>query len=155
MNKKSLDLKQAMLKLEEILELYFCKKTPFFIPDKFKELMVQFLPYFSILLIIINIPSIFNVLTFDSFFSSSKFFLGRNLYSFNYFLSIIFLKGALIFVILAIAGLFKRKERSWRFLFYASLLNFVSGFLSGDWIVMIIVALFFWYVLFQIKHYFN
>mgnify|MGYP001139478550 CR=1 FL=1 len=149
MDQKSLDLKQALLKLEETLEIYFCKKIPFFIPDKFKELMVQFLPYLTILLIIVNIPLIFNVLTF------SNFFLGRKIYSFNYILSIIFLTGALIFVILAIPGLFKRKERSWRFLFYASLLNFISGFLSGDWIGMIIVALFFWYVLFQIKNYYS
>ena len=155
MDQKNIDLKQALYKLEETLDFYLLKKAPFSIPEKFKELIVQFLPYFTLLLIIINIPSIFNVLTFNSFFSYSKFFLGRQLYSFNYVLSIIFLIGAVIFMILAIPGLFNKEEKAWRFLFYASLVGVVSGFLSGDWVGMIVGALIFWYVLFQIKEYYR
>jgi hypothetical protein len=61
----------------------------------------------------------------------------------------------IVLAAMAVPGLFKREEKAWRFLFYASLVNVVSGFFGGDWVGMIIGALLSWYVLFQVKEYYK
>ena len=158
MTQKNTDLKQALGQLEDILEVYLVKKAPFSIPEKWKELIVQFAPYLTILGIIVSVPTVLAVLGLGALVSPFTAFLGPRYalsYGFNYVLSMIALAVVIVFEALAIPGLFKREEKAWRFLFYASLVNVVSGFFSGDWVGMIVGALLSWYVLFQVKEYYK
>jgi len=158
MTQKNTDLKQALGQLEDILEVYLVKKAPFSIPEKWKELIVQFAPYLTILGIIVSVPTVLAVLGLGALVSPFTAFLGPRYalsYGFNYVLSMIALAVVIVFEALAIPGLFKREEKAWRFLFYASLVNVVSGFFSGDWVGMIVGALLSWYVLFQVKEYYR
>ncbi len=158
MFQKNPDPKQALGQLEETLEVYLVKKAPFSIPENWKELIVQFAPYFTILGIIVSVPAVLAVLGLGALVSPFTAFLGPRYalsYGFNYVLSMIALAVVIVFEALAVPGLFKREEKAWRFLFYASLVGVVSGFFSGDWVGMIVGALISWYVLFQVKEYYK
>jgi hypothetical protein len=158
MAEKNLGLKQGLSKLENTLEVYLVKKAPFSIPENWKELIVQFAPYLTILGIIVSVPAVFAVLGLGALVSPFTAFLGPRYalsYSFNYVLSMVALVVVIVLAAMAVPGLFKRKEKAWRFLFYASLVNVVSGFLGGDWVGMIISTLISWYILFQVKEYYR
>jgi len=158
MAEKNLGLKQGLSQLEDTLEVYLVKKAPFSIPENWKELIVQFAPYLTILGIIVSVPAVFAVLGLGALVSPFTAFLGPRYvlsYSFNYVLSMVALAVVIVLAAMAVPGLFKREEKAWRFLFYASLVNVVSGFLGGDWVGMIIGALLSWYVLFQVKEYYK
>jgi len=153
MAEKNLGLKQGVSQLEDTLEVYLVKKAPFSIPENWKELIVQFTPYLTILGIVGSVLILFGALV-----SPFTAFLGPRYalsYSFNYVLSMVALAVVVVLEAMAVSGLFKRQEKAWRFLFYASLVNAVSGFLGGDWVGMIIGTLLFWYVLFQVKEYYR
>ena len=153
MPEKNLGLKQGVSQLEETLEVYLVKKAPFSIPENWKELIVQFTPYLTILGIVGSVLILFGALV-----SPFTAFLGPRYalsYSFNYVLSMVALAVVVVLEAMAVPGLFKREEKAWHFLFYASLVNVVSGFLGGDWVGMIIGTLLFWYVLFQVKEYYK
>jgi hypothetical protein len=158
MAQKNADLKQGLGQLEETLEVYLVKKAPFSIPENWKELIVQFAPYLTILGIVVSVPAVLAVLGLGALVSPFTAFLGPRYalsYSFNYILSMVTLAVVIILEAMAVPGLFKRQEKAWRFLFYASLAHVVSGFLGGDWVGMIIGALLSWYVLFQVKEYYK
>jgi len=158
MTKKNTDLRQLLGQLEETLEIYMVKKAPFSIPQNWKELIVKFAPYLTILSIIIGVPAVLAVLGIGALVSPFTAFLGPRYalsYSFNYVLSMIAFGAAIVFEVLAVPGLFKREKKAWQFLFYASLIGFVSGFLGGDWVGMIVGTLISWYVLFQVKEYYK
>jgi len=153
MAEKNLGLKQGVIQLEDTLEVYLVKKAPFSIPENWKELIVQFTPYLTILGIVGSVLILFGALV-----SPFTAFLGPRYalsYSFNYVLSMVALAVVVVLEAMAVPGLFKRQEKAWRFLFYASLVNAVSGFLGGDWVGMIISTLISWYVLFQVKEYYR
>ena len=153
MAQKNADLKQGLSQLEDTLEVYLVKKAPFSIPENWKELIVQFTPYLTILGIVGSV-----LILFGALLSPFTAFLGPRYalsYSFNYVLSMVALAVVVVLEAMAVPGLFKRQEKAWRFLFYASLVNAVSGFLGGDWVGMIIGTLLFWYVLFQVKEYYR
>jgi hypothetical protein len=130
------------------------KKAPFSIPENSKELIVKYAPYLKILGIVGSVSEIL----FGALVSPSTAFLGPRYalsYSFNYVLSMVTLAVVLVLEAMAVPGLFKRQEKAWRFLFYASLVNVVYKFLGGDWVRMIIGTLISWYVLFQVKEYYR
>jgi hypothetical protein len=158
MAEKNLGLKQGLSQLEDTLEVYLVKKAPFSIPENWKELIVQFAPYLTILGIVVSVPAVFAVLGLGALVSPFTAFLGPRYalsYSFNYILSMVALVVVIVLAAMAVPGLFKRQEKAWRFLFYASLVNVVSGFFGGDWVGMIIGTLISWYVLFQVREYYK
>jgi branched-subunit amino acid transport protein len=154
MVEKNLGLKQVLGQLEETLEVYLVKKAPFSIPENSKDLIVKYAPYLKILGIVGSVSDIL----FGALVSPSTAFLRPRYalsYSFNYILSMVALAVVVILEAMAVPGLFKREEKAWRFLFYASLVDIVSGFLGGNWVAMIIGTLISWYVLFQVKEYYK
>lgn len=158
MTQKNADFKQSLGQLEETLEVYLVKKTPFSIPENWKEIIVQFAPYLTILGIIVSVPAVLAVLGLGALVSPFTAFLGPRYafsYGFNYILSMIVLGVVIVLEILAVPGLFKREQKAWRFLFYASLVGIVSGVLGGGFISALISALISWYVLFQVKEYYK
>lgn len=158
MAQKNADLKQALEQLEETLEVYLVKKAPFSIPENWKELIVRFAPYLTILGIIVSVPAVFAVLGPGALVSPFTAFLGPRYalsYSFNYVLSMVALVVVIVLGAMAVPGLFKRQEKAWRLLFYSSLVSALSGILGRDLIGTIIVALLSWYILFQVKEYYR
>jgi hypothetical protein len=158
MAEKNLGLKQALRQLEETLKFYLVKKAPFSIPENWKEFIVKFAPYLTIFGIVLSVSEILAVLGIGALVSPFKAFLGARYalsYSFNYVLSMVALAVVVVLEAMAVPGLFKREVKAWRFLFYASFVEVVSRFLGGDWVVMIIGTLLFWYVLFQVKEYYR
>ena len=154
MVEKNFGLKQVLGQLEETLETYMVKKAPFSIPENSKELIVKYAPYLKILGIVGSVSEIL----FGALVSPSTAFLGPRYalsYSFNYVLLMVTLAVVLVLEAMAVPGLFKRQEKAWRFLFYASLVNVVYKFLGGDWVRIIIGTLISWYVLFQVKEYYR
>ncbi|MCX7956176.1 MAG: hypothetical protein N2593_03700 [Patescibacteria group bacterium] len=158
MIKKNQDLENAVSQLESVLENYLVDKAPFSIPSNIKELMVKFAPYLTIISIVLSVFSILSVLGLSVFLSHFSpfgyprygFYLG-----FSYILSMIVLAVSVSFKALAVSGLFKRKEKAWRFLFYASIFDILSNLIYGGIFGALIGALISWYVLFQVKEYYK
>lgn len=158
MAQKNADLKQTLGQLEETLEVYLVKKAPFSIPENWKELIVKFSPYLTILGIVISVPAVLAVLGLGALVSPFSAFLGPSYtfsYGFNYLLSMIVLGVVIVLEAMAVPGLFKRQEKAWRLLFYSSLVSVLSGILGRDLIGTIIGALLSWYILFQVKEYYK
>jgi len=158
MAEKNLGLKQGLGQLEDTLEVYLVKKAPFSIPENWKELIVQFAPYLTILGIVVSVPAVLAVLGLGALVSPFSAFLGPSYafsYGFNYLLSMIVLGVVIVLEAMAVPGLFKRQEKAWRLLFYSSLVSVLSGILGRDLIGTIIGALLSWYILFQVKEYYK
>lgn len=156
---KNIDLKKILDQFEEILEFYLLRKTPFSIPKKGKEIIVKIAPYFSILGVVVSLPIILISLGLASLVAPLKLFFrlqyAKNPFDFNFIFSTLILAIIIFLEAIAIPGLFKRKQKAWRFLFYASLLSIPYGVFNGDFIWTIIFTLLSWYVLFQVKEYYK
>lgn len=148
------NLKDAFGQLEETLETYLVDKAPFSIPDNIKELIVKLAPYLVILRIIVSVPAILTVFGLGMIFSPFSPMMGVRwgvYFGFNYTLAMLILGVSLVIEALAVSYLFKRQEKGWRLMFYASLIYFVSDLINGGLFGALIGALIFWYILFQVK----
>lgn len=145
--------------LEDTLELYLVKKAPFQLPANVKEIIVKLAPWFSILTIVITLPGILAVLGLSALGGAITSILGplaTAQYASSVTLSIIVLALSVILELLALPGLFGRKEGGWRMLFYATLVSLVSSLLSFATLFNgLISALIGLYFLFQIKSYYK
>lgn len=153
MDKKN-DLKNALAKLEETLDLYMVKKAPFSIPDNIKDLIVQFAPYLTILGVILGIPVVLTLFGFGGFFYYFPGF-GTSRFSFFYQLSTVVLAVTLVLEAMAIPGLFKREKKAWKLLYYAALVWVVYNLVRFDLLGLIVGGLLVFYILFQVKEYYK
>lgn len=153
MDKKT-DLKNALAKLEEILELYLVKKAPFSIPTNIKDLIVQFAPYLTILGVILEVPAVLTIFGFGGFFYSFPGFWTPR-FSFFYQLSIVVLLATMVLEAMAIPGLFQRTKKAWRLLYYAALVWVVFNLVHFDLVGAIVSGLISFYILFQVKEYYR
>jgi len=157
------DLKSALVQLENTLEIYLVQKSPISIPEKWKELIVRFTPYFAILGALVSIPLMIGgtaldilALPFGALLAPTYFFSPRHIIN---MLSMIILTASTVLEIIAIPGLFKRTLRGWRFVFYASLLFAVEQFFNlvgGERDLLGLLWIFLeWFTLFQVKEYYK
>ena len=139
-------------KLEKELDKIFIKKLPE-LPKKIKEIIVKYGPYLAVILLILSVPVI---LAFMGLMitTTSLMFLGGARGCF-YIISVLLGVVMIILQIIAIPGLFKRKIKSWRLLFYISLISALLSLLKFDLGGLIIGAGISWYILFQIKSYYK
>jgi len=139
-------------KLEKELEKIFVKKLPE-LPKKLKEIIVKYGPYLAVILLVLSVPVI---LAFTGLVitTTSLVFLGGPRGCF-YIFSVLLGMVMIILQIMAIPGLFKRKIKSWRLLFYISLISALLSLLKFDLGGLIIGAGISWYILFQIKSYYK
>jgi hypothetical protein len=139
-------------KLEKELDKIFVKKLPA-LPKKLKEVIVKYGPYLAVILLVLSIPVI---LAFMGLLITTKslIFLGGARGCF-YIISVLLGIVMIILQIMAIPGLFKRKIKSWRLLFYISLISALLSLLKFDLGGLIIGAGISWYILFQIKSYYK
>ncbi len=154
---KNNDIKSALGQLEETLELYLVDKAPFNIPENIKELIVKFTPYLVILGIIVSIPGILAAFGLGVILSPFSPMMGgwRMYFGLNYTIAMMILAIALVIETLAVKGLFRKEEKAWRLMFYASLLSLLSSVFYGGIVGGLIGTIISWYILFQIKEYYK
>lgn len=151
---KSADLKSAMTQLEGTLETYLVDKAPFTIPSEWKELIVKFAPWISVVMMIVTLPAVLAVLGLGAAVMPFSY-LGGMKFGFSYTVGFLFSIVMLVLEALAIPGLFKRSEKGWRLVFYASLLGAVENLLTFNLGGLVIGGLISMYILFQVKSYYK
>jgi len=143
-----------MKQLENVLDLYLGQKAPA-IPENIKEMIVNFAPWLIIITIVLASPLIFAALGFGALLAPFTI-LGGIRYGARFNLSLLILAASLVLEIIAVPGLFKRTAKSWRLVFYATLINAVYTLFQGDIGSLIIGTGLSLYILFQVKkHYSN
>ncbi|KKQ01668.1 MAG: hypothetical protein US11_C0005G0024 [Candidatus Roizmanbacteria bacterium GW2011_GWA2_36_23] len=149
---KGTDFKSALGQLENTLEEYLVNKVPA-IPDEWRELIVKLAPWFSLILMIIALPAILAVFGLGAIVMPFSF-IGGVQFGVNYIITLAFSVVLIILEALAIPGLFKRQEKAWKLLYYATLLgglqNIVTMQIGG--LIGTLVSL---YLLFQVKGYYK
>lgn len=151
---KNTDLKSALGQLEETLETYLIDKAPFSIPENWKELIVRFAPWVTLVLMIMALPTLLAIFGLGTMLAPFGY-LGSVRWGYGYLLTVALSLVIMILEALAIPGLFKRKKSGWRFLYYAALVNIVLSLIVFDLGGLIIGGLISLYVLFQVKEYYS
>ncbi len=144
------DWKSYFNKLEDTLELYLVDKAPG-LPTGVKEFIVAVAPWFTIVGMIVAIPSLLIVLG-----------LGKSLVPLVRVIApgyavwhIVFGLVSLVFRVMAIPGLFARSKRGWKFVYYSALVGLVSSLVSFNLFSGLISVVIGLYFLFQIKSYYK
>lgn len=142
-----------MNQLDATLDQYLVKKAPG-IPANWQEVLVKFLPWITLVFLILALPPVLFVLGLGTLVLPFSFLAGPTA-GFELGFAMIFLIATLVLEALAIPGLFKRKLSAWRLLYYSTLLNAVYSLLSMNIGGLIIGTLLSLYILFQIKHHYS
>ena len=148
MTTKNKNWKMILINFEERLTEVFGKKLPE-LPEKFKRIIVNYIPYLMVILLILWIPIVLALVGIIITVTSFSIFTGTNGI---YIISIICGLIMMVLQLKAIFGLFKKQIKSWRLLFYISLVNVIYCLLRQDFGGLIIGTGLFWYFLFQIKN---
>ena len=149
---KAPDYKSMFNQLETMLDEYLGKKAPA-LPENIKETLAKFAPYLAIIGIVISIPGILAILGIGAMMGPLGALAGTPYisYSIFHYIGVVGLVISVVLEGLAINGLFKREMKSWRLIYYSSLVTFVASVLQGSIGGAIIGGLISLYVLFQIK----
>lgn len=133
---------QAPKDLIGFLDFYLVKKAPFQLPDGFKEFLVKFGPWITLVLMVISIPFILFALGIGAVAA-----VGGSMLLPAMIVSCI----ALVMRAIALPGLFARKMSGWTMLFYSQLVSMVSSLLMMSWGGLIIGGIIGLYFIFQIR----
>lgn len=144
------DVKGMIAKLEALLDEYMVTKAPFQIPLNGKEVIVKVAPYLVIIAAVIAIPAILAALGLSTMLAPVAL-LGGPAWGIGVILSLVTSIAALGVELMAVSGLFKRTKRSWRLVFYATLISLVGSIISFNIVGGLIGAVIGWYILFQVK----
>lgn len=152
-NTKAPGYKSPFNQLETMLDEYLGKKAPA-LPENIKETLVSFAPYLAIIGIALSIPGILAILGIGAMMGPLGALAGVTYLSFGVFhyIGVVALIISAVLEGLAIGGLFKRSMKSWRLLYYSSLVTFAASILQGNFGGAIIGGLIGLYVLFQVKN---
>lgn len=133
----------------EIEKVVLSKNIPG-LPENVKELIVKLSPWFAVISMIMLAPIILAAFGLSALALPFSY-LGGMHYGFGYTLGLIFSFGMIVLELIAIPGLFKRQEKAWRLMFYATLLSLVQQLFSFNFGGMVIGAIISFYFLFQVK----
>jgi hypothetical protein len=139
--------------LESKLDLYFNKKAPN-LPENIKESIVKYSPYIAIIVMIMCLPMLLFTLGLGGLLLPLGI-LGGIGSGFKAMINLVFMVITLAFSIAALPGLFKRTKKSWKLMFYCSLLTTLSNLLTLNLGNLIIGSIISWYFLFQIRSYYK
>lgn len=142
-SKTASDVKGMLGQLEAWLADVMIKKAPFQIPMGGKNFLAMVAPYLVILGIVLAIPATLLVLVTSPFL-----ILGGGGMA---IVSFLFSIAALVIEAIALPGLFKRTQSSWRLLFYASVVSVIGSVVSLQIVSALIGAIIGWYIIFQVK----
>lgn len=150
---KSTDIKSALGQLEDTLETYLVDKAPFSIPNDWKDLIVKFAPYLTLIGAVVSALGILSAFGITSMASSFMYFGGFRL-GFWYWLMLIFTGIILVFEGLAVKPLFAKEKKGWRYIYYASLISALYSVVTFSFggLIGLVISL---YILFQVKSYYK
>jgi len=153
-NQKKSDLKSTLLQLETTLDEYFVKKAPFQLPTSVKEIIVNFGPWITLVMLILTLPILLFALGLGAILSPFGFMSGVGA-GVGGLVGILFSVATLILEVMALPGLFKRLKSAWTLLFYVQLLSLLSSLVRFDLGEVIIGGLIGFYILFQVREYYK
>lgn len=147
--------------LISLLEPYFTKQAPFQIPKKWRENLVNWIPWINLVIGILLLPAVLVVIGLGTIVGIVAPAVGVSTGIF-YWLSILLAAVTIALLFVTFPGLRARKLSAWKLVFWADVVYFAYGIVSsvstGD--LMGIVTQFIGtavglYVLFQIKSYYK
>lgn len=153
MSKQPATITQYADDLSTKLETFFVGSLPA-LPEAGKEAIVKVSPYIALILSIMLLPVILGALGLSALFMPLSF-LGGVRGGFGYIFSMIFAIGGMILQLMAMPGLFKREKRSWKLIYYATLLSLIDDILTFRLGGLIVSTLVSFYFLFQVKSKYN
>ncbi len=131
------------------------KKLPS-LPKDIKELIVKNAPILNYIIIAITAYSAIMLFGVTSYFSTfAPIIPVHSIFGFSTFLSLAFLVASVVLFIKAIPGLKNQKIDGWNMMFYASLIQLVYSFFSGNLISQLFGTVVGLYFLFQVKSYYK
>lgn len=146
------DFKSYLSSLEGFLDTYLVGKAPA-LPPGGKNFLVQFLPWITLVLLILALPVILLAFGIGSFLIPFSF-LGGAGFGLLYMISIGFLVVTLVLEAMSIPGLLNKSKKGWNLLYYATLLNGVYNLLNGN-IGGLLIGVLSLYLIFQIRSYYK
>lgn len=152
MKKDNQDIRDKVYSLEVKLEDIFVGKL-WTLPKKIKEFIVKVAPYLAVLSLVVIVPMVLSLMG-RSFFAPLAFLNGTTV-GVRYTLSVLFGLVGGILALSVIPGLFKRQIKSWRVLFWVTLINALGKLVEMDLGGLIIGTIISWYILFQVKEYYK
>lgn len=135
--------------LEKTLDLYFGQKAPA-LPKGFKRAIVDYGPWLLLIVLIISLPGLLAVFGLGTL-ALPFTYMGGMRYGARMSAYYLFAVAMAILEIVALPGLFKKAKKSWRLLFYVSLIAFTENLVRFDLGSLVIGSIVNWYFLFQIK----
>lgn len=129
--------------LEPELGPIFTDKAPFQLPEEFREGFAKYAPY---VLAVLSPLYVLSILLSGGAAIISGFFL-----HIGYSLSMLVAITAMVIILLAIPGLFKRTRESWTKLYIAELLFILSALIGLNIVTGIISFLIGLFILFQVR----
>lgn len=141
--------------LVKTLDQYLVKKAPA-LPKNWKDILVKFAPWISILAVVLTLPAILSLLGLGALLSATPYggyMMAKT--GFGFGLGIIFLVVTGILRLLSVSGLLKRQLAGWNFIFYSVLVNAVYDLVSLNFASLIVGTLVSLYLLFQVKSYYK
>lgn len=137
--------------LESTLQSYLYDKAPH-LPSNWQEVLVKFLPYLTILFVVLAIPVLLAALGVSAFLSPFMMMTGGvGSYS---FMMIIF-GVSVVLEAMAIPGLFNKSAKSWKLLYWSTLVNALYNFFIFNLVGFVVGGALSLYLLFQIKKYYH
>jgi len=134
---------------KEIEKIVLSKSIPA-LPDNVKEIIVKLAPWFAAISMFMLLPLILAAFGLSAIALPFSYLGGMGM-GFGYTLNLIFAFGMIVLELIALPGLFKRKESAWRLMFYSTLLSLVQQLFRFDIVGLVIGGAIGFYILFQVK----
>src|SRR3989344_2893116 len=132
--------------LESALSLYLYDKAPH-LPPQWQEVLVKFLPYLTILFVVLSLPVLLAAIGLGAFLTPFMM-MGGGFGSFSLALAVFAV--SVVLEAMAIPGLFAKSSKAWKLLYYSTLVNALYNFLSFNVVGFVIGGALSLYLLFQI-----
>jgi hypothetical protein len=140
--------------LESNLQLYLYNKAPQ-LPSQWQEVLVKFLPYLTILFVILSLPVLLAAFGLGAVLSPF-ILMGSGVSGFTSFsLTLVIFAISVVIEAAAIPGLFSKSLRAWYLLYYSTLINALYNFLTFNLVGFILGGVVSLYLLFQIKRFYS
>jgi hypothetical protein len=137
--------------IEKTLQSYLYDKAPH-LPPKWQEVLVKFLPYLTLLFVVLSLPVLLAALGIGAFLTPFMM-IGGGIGSYS--LMLIVFGVSVVLEAMAIPGLFNKSAKGWKLLYYSTLVNALYNFLIFNLIGFVIGGAISLYLLFQIKKYYS
>lgn len=139
--------------LTDQLDLYLVKKAPA-LPPGVKEAIVKYGPWVMLVMIIMALPLVLALFGLGAIFIPVSYLGGVNA-GMGYTASLVFVTISVVLEAIALPGLFRREAKSWKLVYYATLISAVQSAVSLNVVGFILGTIISLYILFQVRSYYK